>query len=221
LPGFLLAAAETGLPLRIREIGASAGLNLRFDRYRYALGPHRWGDAASPVEIAAEWRGGRPPLEAPLAVASRAGCDLEPRRADDPDEARRLESYVWPDQPERLRPLRAALRLARESPLRVERASAGEWLARELAEPAEGECTVVFHSAVWIYLAAAEQERVRALVEERGARATARAPCAWLRHEDGALPATIELRLRLWPGGEERLLALGHPHGRRVEWLLS
>jgi hypothetical protein len=28
-----------------------------------------------------------------------------------------------------------------------------------------------------------------------------------------------EIKLRAWPGGEERLLANTHPHGRWVEWL--
>jgi len=35
LPGWLAIAAETRLPLRLLEVGASAGLILRFDRYRY------------------------------------------------------------------------------------------------------------------------------------------------------------------------------------------
>ena len=33
VPGMLVVATETGLPLRLREIGSSAGLNLRVDRY--------------------------------------------------------------------------------------------------------------------------------------------------------------------------------------------
>jgi len=35
LPGFLTLARETRLPVEIAEIGASAGLNLYFDRCHY------------------------------------------------------------------------------------------------------------------------------------------------------------------------------------------
>lgn len=218
LGGFLVAASRTGLPLRIRELGCSAGLNLHWDRYRYELGSHLRGDASSRVRMATRWKGGAPPRDDGAAVASRAGCDLSPRRVEDPDQARLLEAYVWPDQVDRLEPLRAAIALARERPARVDQAAAGDWLSGELAVDAGGECTVVFHSAFWLYLSPEEQGRVRALMEERGARATPRTPLAWLRHEDGEVLGHIEVRLRLWPGGEDRLLARSHPHGREVEW---
>ncbi len=57
LGGFLTVAASTGLPLRVLEIGASAGLNLNFDRYRYRLGSSSWGDPDSPVVLAPDWTG--------------------------------------------------------------------------------------------------------------------------------------------------------------------
>jgi hypothetical protein len=33
------------------------------------------------------------------------------------------------------------------------------------------------------------------------------------------LSGPMDVRLTLWPGGEERLLARAHPHGAAVTWL--
>ena len=53
-------------------------------------------------------------------------------------------------------------------------------------------------------------------LEETGAAATSETPLAWLRYEmEGE---RFSLRLRIWPGGEDRLLATGHPHGSIVRW---
>jgi len=49
LGGFLEIAAATEKPLRLLEIGASAGLNLLWDRFHFRLGDATWGDPASPV----------------------------------------------------------------------------------------------------------------------------------------------------------------------------
>jgi hypothetical protein len=49
LGGFGSIAEHTGLPLRLLEIGSSAGLNLRWDRYRYEWPGGSWGNAASAV----------------------------------------------------------------------------------------------------------------------------------------------------------------------------
>ena len=76
-PGFLTVAALTGLPLATSEIGASAGLNLLWDRFAYAFGAAAWGDPAAPVRIAPDWQGPPPPLPAAI-VAERAGCDRAP-----------------------------------------------------------------------------------------------------------------------------------------------
>jgi len=99
LGGFLEVARSTGLPLRCREMGSSAGLVLFWDRYRYELGPHRWGDPAAPVVIATDWRGPPPDLDALVRVASRLGCDLAPIDATDPDALRVVQSFYWADQP--------------------------------------------------------------------------------------------------------------------------
>jgi hypothetical protein len=218
LGGFLEIARDTGLPLRLREIGASAGLNLAWHRYQYTLAPYRWGDPRSPVHIDAVWHGAAAAFEQRPAIESRAGCDLAPVRVGDTAQARRLEAYIWADQPERLTQLRAAIALAREDPPRLARESAAPWLERELREPARGVATVVYHSSVWGYLQPEEQARVGELLSQAGARANARAPLAWLSHEDEAGHGRVTLRLRLWPGGDSRALAEGHHHGRLVRW---
>jgi hypothetical protein len=215
---FLHVAKRSGLPLRLREIGCSAGLNLQWAQYGYTLGPRRWGAADAPVQITTEWTGAAADFDAPVEIESRAGCDLEPRRIESDADVRTLEAFIWADQPERLAQLRAAIALARRDPPRVERESALPWLKRELARPAEGVCRVVYHSAFWLYLQPDEQEAIRALLTEHGANATARTPLAWLRHENVGNIAEIELRASVWPGGEERHFGMGHPHGRRVTW---
>jgi hypothetical protein len=210
LGGFLEVARSTGLPLRLLEVGASAGLNLRFDRYRYALGGAGWGPPESPVVIRARLTG-KPPLDAPLEIKSRAGCDRRPLDARSPEDRLTLASYVWPDQPERHERLRAALTVAQELDAPVARAGAAEWMEARLAEPTPEAATVVFHSIVMQYLADAERGRF-----ERALRA-AEGTLAWLRMEPAG--EQTEVRLTLWPGGEERLLARAGYHGDPVEWV--
>lgn len=223
LGGFLEIAGRTRLPLRLREIGCSAGLNLGWSKFGYELGEQRWGHLDSPVRIRASWKG--PPArfdlqpEIDIEMESLAGCDISPRSID-AEGARVLESYIWPDQPERFEQLRGAIALARDEPPRIEQSGAADWLEQELAEPAPGCCTVVYHSSVWIYLSDAEQTRIRALLAAAGERASDEAPLAWLRHEDDdRRTGKVEIRATIWPNGEERLLGYGHHHGREVQWL--
>jgi len=218
LPGFLRIARETGLPLRLREIGSSAGLNLVWDRYRYALGPHRWGDPRARLALETAWEGPPPDLDAPVRVADRSGCDVDPLDLRDEAACRRLASFVWPEQTERLARLRAAIEVARADPPPLERMAAGDFVARELAEPAPGRASVVFQSLMWWYVSEAERARIERTLREAGARATAEAPLAWLRLE-GAAKEAADLRLLSWPGGEDRLLAHAHYHGAFVRWL--
>ena len=216
-PGLLTVARATELPLRLLEVGASAGLNLICDRYAYRLGPHVRGRPDAPLTIDAEWRGGDPPPDG-LEVATRAGCDPAPVDARDPAQRLLLASFVWPDQLERWRRLEHALALAAEAPPSVERLGAAAFAARELSRPVPGAVTVILHSVVWQYLDAAEREAFTARVEEAGHRATQDAPVAWLRLEGDGLPFP-ELGLQLWPGGDAHRLARSHWHGQFVEWL--
>ena len=216
MPGLMVVAAATGLPLRLFELGASGGLNLRLDRYAYDLGGARSGPADAPIVLAPAWTGPPPPA-AVVAVATRAAVDLAPvdvARARD-----RLLAYVWPDQPERAARLAAAIDAFVADPAPIARADAADWVEAHVAL-LPGTATVVLHSIAFQYFPPASQARIAAHMATTEVAATAAAPLAWLRFEmPPGPPALPELRLTLWPGGDDRLLARAHPHGASVEWL--
>jgi hypothetical protein len=213
LPGFFAVASETGLPLRLLEIGASAGLNLRWDRYRYEARSFAWGEETSPVRIAFGLEGD-PPQAAAAEVVERHGCDPRPVDPATEEGALTLLSFVWPDQLERLRRLHAALELTTEVPVLADRARAAEWAAARLSAPRPGVATVVFHSIVMQYLPDAERREFEHAVQAAGEVATDSAPLAWLRMEPAGDRA--EVRLACWPGGGDRLVATVGYHGDPV-----
>jgi hypothetical protein len=219
--GLLEIAARTGRPLALYEIGASAGLNLLADRFRYRLGGAELGPDSARLTLAPEWTGPLPPVDAKLRVLSRRGCDVSPIDVRDPAQRERLQCYVWPDQPERVARLKAAIATALAAePFAVDRADAADWVEAELpaAGPA-GAARVLFHSIVWSYLPEPTRERIRARLAALGASARADAPLAWLRFELGtAAEAKTEIRLTLWPGGRDYVLGDAHPHGAAIRW---
>jgi hypothetical protein len=215
--GFLIVARASGLPLRLLEVGASAGLNLRWDHYRYEASSQSWGDAGSEVVLRGHFEDGRLPFEVQPQIVGRSGCDLSPVDPTTEEGRVTLMSYVWPDQDDRFRLLRGALNIARRVPAEIVQERARDWLRKRLAEPAENVATIVFHSIVMQYLEDAEREQVVETIRAAGARSTKRAPLSWLRMEPGDEQA--EIRLTLWPGGTERLLAKCNFHGRAVKWM--
>jgi hypothetical protein len=215
--GFLMIARETGLPLRLLEIGASAGLNTIWDRYQYQLGEAQWGDPRSAVRLAPRWTGPPPPVDAALRVAERAACDMAPVDLADDAQRLRLRAFVWADQQERLARIDAAIGLARRDWPRVEQADAADWIEARLARR-EGCVTVIYHSIMWQYMPEPTRDSIAASIARAGAAADAAAPLAWLRFEPTSPEETPELRLTLWPDGRDRRLAVAQPHGASVAW---
>jgi hypothetical protein len=186
--------------VRLVEIGASAGLNLRAD--------HLPGD---------------PSLEAgPLpAVVERLGCDLDPVDITTPQGRTLLSSYVWVDDIERFRRLAEAMDVAARIPARLVQADAADFLAGLL--PSVDAVTVIWHSAMWIYLPDETREAVRAAVARLGRTATPEAPVhhvSWEWDTTGSDRSGFLLVDRCWSGGlndgSPRLIATGRSHGRDV-----
>src|SRR5215211_915192 len=66
-------------PIALVEVGASAGLNLLLDQFRYRYGEGLWiGAANSPVAIECESRGVVPLRDEPPCIAFRVGLDSHP-----------------------------------------------------------------------------------------------------------------------------------------------
>jgi hypothetical protein len=226
LAGFLAFANEWRGPLDMLEIGASAGLNVNWDRFAYRTASWRWG-RDSAVVIDTDWRGPAPPVDAPILVRSRAACDLNPLDIADPEERLRLKSYIWADQPDRLARFDGAVALALEAGAKVERADAAEWLPRKLAARARDAATIVYHSIFLQYPPREARQAIAAAMESAGASATAKAPLAWVRLEPEAVldgvrdSVRMVLDLIVWPGGERRILGYADGHVRYVESVIG
>lgn len=222
LPGMLEAAAF-GQPLRLLEVGAAAGLNLRFDRYRYHYrGGPTWGPVGGPqLETAAE--GSAPATLVPpsVEIVERRGVDLQPIDPGSEEGSRLLTSFVWPDEHDRVARLREALEVARVTPATIDRGDLGAWTEQQ-ARPREGTTTVLFHSIVSYMLDDATVARFGASVERALRDATGGAPFVYLKLEEPpGVSSPPELTLTTGDGTgppQRRTLLTCDWHGRWVRW---
>jgi hypothetical protein len=235
-----LAWAGGDGPLSLFDLGASAGLNLLFDRWHYRyrrsgsgdLAAIEVGDPSSPVVIACELRGDHlPPLAAP-PLALRAGLDLQPLDPGSAADRRWLLACQWPHDVSRFLRLHAALARAAADPRRppVHRGDMVEDLGALVETAPLGTTPCLFHSWVAAYLSAPAQRRLVEAVEA----AARRRPLLWIFAESpddvAGLPvppappagrrgatALVAVRAR---GGTmvARRLADLHPHGRWLRW---
>ncbi|MGW1378563.1 DUF2332 family protein [Streptomyces sp. NPDC002446] len=167
-------------PLALLEVGASAGLCLHPDRYRYRYTDHEGrplaeaGAPDGPVEFTCrtDWAPGDLPGRPP-EIVWRAGIDLNPLDpAGEPDDLRWLQSLVWPGDEARAARLTAAVEAVRAAPRpRIVRGDLIDELPALAATAPAGATLVVFHSAVLTYLPPARREEfaraVRSLLDGR------------------------------------------------------
>jgi hypothetical protein len=215
------AAAALGRQrIRLLEVGASAGLNLRVDRYRITSGQWAWGPVNSPVHIDGDI--GVPIEPVPVEIVTRRGCDLNPIDPSTEQGRLRLRSFVWPDNVQRYRRLEAALYVAARVPVIVDQSEATPWLLKRLADPVDDDVvTVVWHSVVWQYLAVAERQAAEKVIEA----AAMRVPVVHAQMEpiDLTRIGRTLLTVTTYHGGVSRTVTIGesHPHGLPIRWFGS
>jgi hypothetical protein len=207
-------------PLALLEVGASAGLCLLPDRYRYDYGAGVFGNEESPVLIRCQPGTATPVPDRLPEVVWRKGIDLDPIDPSDESATAWLEALVWPEQGDRLARLRAALAVARQDPPPVARGDLRDGLGRITADVPGDATLVVFHSAVLAYVPAEDRERFASEVVSLGA--------VWIANEgSGVFPAIRQQlgdeELAEHPGGflvscNGAPIAWADPHGAWVNW---
>ena len=204
------------LPLRVMELGASAGLNLNWHRYHLVTS----ADDKAPgdgVVLRPDWRGESAPAPCAMRVNTSLGVDLRP--VDAVADPLRLLAYCWPDQQDRMARLRAALAVAAIHPPQVSAGDAGKWLTDQLAAPAPmGTMRVVYHTVAWQYFPPDTADACEAAMQAAGRAG----PLAHIAMEADNAGDGAALTLRLWSGtgGDPLRWSLGRAdfHGRWIDW---
>ncbi|MFB7636004.1 DUF2332 domain-containing protein [Streptomyces sp. NPDC056149] len=236
--------ARLAQPLALLEVGASAGLCLHPDQYRYRYVQEgrdvACGAPDSPVTFTCRTSGPAPfddgdatTLPGGLLpdIVWRAGIDLNPLDpAGNPDDLRWLRALVWPGDEARGARLTAAVEAVRPAPRPVlVRGDLVDELPALAAQAPAAATLVVFHGSVLNYLPPARREefahRVRTLLAERDGGGH------WISQEHHSVlpwitaPEHRSLRpedgMLLTLAVDERPVALTDPHGRSVHWLRS
>jgi hypothetical protein len=224
LPAFAVVQhLAGGRPLALIEVGASAGLNLLFDRYSYDYGVGRSaGDPASPIRFTCTLRGEvQPPIPPRLPpVAARVGLDLHPIHVDDPEAMRWLRALVWPEHPARAALLQQVLALAQHGPPRLIAGDALTFLPQAVADAPADTAVCVFHTATLAHFPPEAKERFRTLIPELARQRD----LFWLSSEGSGNSGQRGLYLTILTAFQHGRstayqLAYSHPHGAWLEWL--
>jgi hypothetical protein len=219
----LPALALLPAPLALIEVGASAGLCLLYDQWRYHYFgtevDHWVGSPDSQVTLNCTVSGPVPlPNQIPNIVW-RVGLDLNPLNANDPDHRRWLECLVWPEDEDRAATLSAALNVSANQSLRIERGDLVRNLPNLLDQAPKGATVVVMHSATLTYASLPERSAFLDIVASHGAHRIGAEGPKVLPHLTNQLPDFESIVPRHVISIDDKVFAFAHPHGRSLRWL--
>ncbi len=221
----LCKLAETDdRPIALIELGASAGLCLLPDFYRYRLNgiEQRPQKAAREAPLMACKITGKPVFDTSLNIGWRRGQDIHPIDITDASQRDWLETLIWPGQDHRHTRLQSAMREAQNHSFEIEASDAVDGLEALINKAPPDMNVVIYHSAVMNYL---PHNRVEEFVTKIRA-----LPVHWISQEDPHLFAdfTDNQNNKIQPADmlgrfalalDSQLLAHTHPHGDDVVWL--
>jgi hypothetical protein len=219
LPSVEAASGRVGL----LEIGPSAGLNLRLDRYRYEYRDGRgesvvWGAADAEPRLVVEDRGASPPpLPVRLEVLARRGLELNPLDLSDPGAVRWLRALIWPEHLERAKAMDAALEHVARVPAEIHQGDATRDIEAHVRALPEAAARVVFATHVFYQIPAEGRHEIL----DGLARASVAGPVDLVLMESSGEGDSLVTHFTFQNGsrGETRELARADSHGRSVSWL--
>jgi hypothetical protein len=229
LPIFLSIARIAGTPLDLLELGASGGLNLCFDQYRYGYREGTWGEHSSELELTGvELPDAAVPanlLHQRIEIRRRRGIDLNPVDVGTDEGVRLLECFLLGD-PRRVERLHRAAAVARRSSVELIQGDYLEALPALLKHRSHDALTVVFQTVSTIYLPLEAPQRLNSLVSEAGRDM----PLAWIstptpeeqgqtRKESLGTVEAYPVELMIWPGGQRRTIARMSNAGDSLQWI--
>lgn len=203
-------SAAHGQPIRLHELAASAGLNLRADAMPWASVP----------------------MATPVTIVERSGCDLNPLDVRVAADRLTLASYVWGDDLPRFERLRSAFTLSQRIPATVRPMSASDYVAMlNHSDPVPGQTLVIWHSASWFYMDRTARVELRSAIRKLANRARPSTPVvhlSWEWKRDSPDPSrSYALVGRSWPAagawapwrpGTSVQLGSGSAHGMPMRW---
>ena len=218
--GLCVIAQRFRLPLALYEMGCSGGLNLQAANFAYRVGDGVLGNPESELVLSPDWSGARPP-HCDIAIVSRNGCDLNPLHVAQADDRMKLMAYIWADQKDRLKRVRAAIEISRRDPPELVAMGAEKWVEKMLAGQQEDAGVRVFYSTIaWNYFPHHVKDSVQTQIQTAGNMTDGQSPLVWLRFEFADDDSGPFLTLQTWPNGEEEVLASSDAHVKSIKWLL-
>lgn len=231
LPGFTVISERTGgKPMAMIEFGASAGLNLLWDKYTYDYGEGlRSGDLDSSVKIVTSFGNRRPPIFKNIPrISQRVGIDLNPIDVTSERETSWLQALVWPENTARFNNLGNAIAIAKDDPPTMVAGDAVDVLPEIIRQAPADSTPCVYHTHTVNQFTPDGRERLERLMIEAGLERD----LYWLSSEyrssedqlhRAQVPNDISPTLLLTSFVEGRrtdeVLARCQTHGQWLEWL--
>lgn len=201
-------------PLTVVEIGASAGLNLCCDRYRYETADLIYGDPSSSFTLHCEFRSPFPYGEikpAPV-FTRRVAIDINTIDMNQDEDRCWMRALIWPEHLDRRERFDGALSITRKTPIEYVEGNGVDLLNRLLTSESADTAICIFHTHVANQMTADERERLVANIDSLSSRYN-------VFHLYNNIDSTM-LQLVHYVGGKRHQcnIAETEGHGRWVRW---